>query len=168
MYLGWFVFKLGALPGQVFLPLPGEQPAEAKAGGGFTTGRAWAPHPKGRAVQAGPRRGASRSLEGRQPCAAWSCSGAARGLVWVCLQSLLSCSLSYSLPFPWKSAMLATVSPAVSYSASPPRTQLQAAPRGPTNLNTGSAFTSPSLSCFSLWPLRCLEEGLGSDAHLPT
>lgn len=50
----------------------------------------------------------------------------------------------------------------------PPRTQLQAAPRGPTNLNTGSAFTSPSLSCFSLWPLRCLEEGLGSDAHLPT
>lgn len=49
-----------------------------------------------------------------------------------------------------------------------PRTQLQAAPRSHANPNTGSAFTSPSLSCFSLSPLRCLEEGLGSDAHSPT
>lgn len=83
------LFKLGALPGQVFLPLPGEQPTEAKAGGGFATGRARVPHPKGRAAQAGPRRGASRSLEGCQLCAAWSCSGAARSGLGLSPVSLL-------------------------------------------------------------------------------
>lgn len=92
-------------------------------------------------------------LENRQHHFSSSCSGTAHSLVWVSVSGLSSPSLSLLFPPPSPKMLHLPCS-------------LYRQPLMATR--TSSGFTSPSLSCFSLWPLRSLEEALGSDAHLST